>query len=241
MPSSPSRSRASWRPAPRAAGVDHRVAVARCLVGQREGHAERGSGVGPLRHGIDQGDLDPGDAGEQASRAAADHAGADHGHPVTDQRAGVPQRVDGGLDGTGQDRPAGGHTVGHHEDRLHRHDVRRLVGVQAEDGAAEQPARAGLDDADGEVAVLDRAGQLALLERRAHHGVLALGDPAAEHQRLGAAAHPRDQGPHQHLARPRLGHLGGPELAAARRTQPVRPGRSRHVGSLRAAAGRHRR
>ena len=63
---------------------------------------------------------------------------------------------------------------------------------------------AGLDHADVEVAVLHRSREVALLERRPHHGVLALGNAAAEDQRLGAAAHPRHQRADEHLPRARV-------------------------------------
>ena len=79
---------------------------------------------------------------QQAGDAAADHAGADDRDPVADQRRGVPQGVDRGLDGAGEHRPRGRHVLGHDGHRGGRHDVGGLVGVQAEDGAAEQRRRA---------------------------------------------------------------------------------------------------
>ena len=39
-------------------------------------------------------------------------AGADDGDPVADERAGVPERVDRGLDDAGQDRPGAGTSSG---------------------------------------------------------------------------------------------------------------------------------
>ena len=101
---------------------------------------------------------------------------------------GVPQRVDGGLDGAGEHGARRRHVVGHDGHGAGRHDVGRLVRVQAEDGAPAQLGRPVLDDADVQVAVLDRPREVALLERRAHRGVLARRHAAPEHQRLGAAA-----------------------------------------------------
>ena len=155
----------------------------------------------------------PGIRGEQPGDAAADHAGADDGHPVADQRGRVPQRVDGGLDGPGEHGALGRHVVGHHGERVDRDDVRRLVRVEAEHRPPAQRRRALLDDADAEVAVLHRPGQVAVLERRAHHGVLAGRHPPPEDQRLGAAADPGAQRAHQRLARPGARQPHAPDLA----------------------------
>ena len=176
--------------------------------------------------------VDAGDAGEQAGHAEPDHAGTDDGDPVADQRAGVPERVDRGLDRPCQHRPSRGHVVGNHGDGLDRHDVRRLVGVEAEDGAVAQVVRTRLDHADVEVAVLHRAREVTLLERRAHRGVLALGDAAPEDERLGSAADAGHEGADQHLAGTRIRQDPGMDLAGPGLCQPVRAGRSCHVGSL---------
>ena len=122
---------------------------------------------------------------------------------------GVPQGVDRGLDGAGEHRAGGGHVVGHHGHGAGRDDVRGLVRVEAEDRAAAQPGGAALDDADVEVAVLHRPREVALLERRAHRGVLAARDAAAEDQRLGAAADPGAQGADQDVVRPGSGSADG--------------------------------
>ena len=92
--------------------------------------------------------------------------------------------------------------------------------VEAEDRAAAQVRRALLDDADVEVAVLDRAREVALLERRPHRGVLARRDSAAEHQRLGAAADAGDERAHEHVVRAGVGQRDRPDLAVAGRGQP---------------------
>ena len=146
----------------------------------------------------------PGMLTDQPGDAASDHAGADDRDPVADQRPGVPQGVDRGLHRAGEDGPLRRDLVGDHRHGVGRHDVRRLVGEQTEDGAPPQLVGTAVDDADVEVAVLHRAGEVALLERRPHHVVLALRDSATEHQSLGAAAHPGPQRAHQHLARTRL-------------------------------------
>ena len=76
-----------------------------------------------------------------------------------------------------------------------------------------RPARPPLDHADVEVAVLDRPGEVALLEGRAHGGVLALGHPAAEHQRLGAAADAGAQRADEHLVRTRAPAAGAGRIS----------------------------
>ena len=105
--------------------------------------------------------------------------------------------------------------IGDHCHGVGRHDVRRLVGEQAEDGAPPELVGTAVDDADVEVAVLHRAREVTLLKRCPHHVVLALRDSTAEHQSLGAAAHPGPQRAHQHLARARLRQLDGADLAPA--------------------------
>ncbi len=72
---------------------------------------------------------------QQPCDAAADHPCADDGDPVAEQRRGVPQGVDGGLDGAREHGTTGWHAVGHDGHGARRHDVGGLVGVQAEDRA----------------------------------------------------------------------------------------------------------
>ncbi len=67
---------------------------------------------------------------QQPRDAATDHPRTHHRDPVADHRAGVPERVDGGLDGPGEHGAARRHVVGHDGDRARRDDVRRLVGVE---------------------------------------------------------------------------------------------------------------
>ena len=118
----------------------------------------------------------------------------------------------------------GRHVVGHRGHRGGRHHVAGLVRVEAEDGATEQLGRTVLDDADVEVAVLDRRGELALLERRPHRRVLARRHTAAEDEGLGAAAHPRAQRAHHHVvrARAREGRRCGSRPRPVLRSQKAR-------------------
>ena len=107
------------------------------------------------------------------------------------------------------------------------HDVPRLVRVEAEDGAPQQTGRPGLDDADVEVAVLHRPGEVALLERRPHRLALARRHAAAEDQGLRAAADARDRacGRRRRPGRGRRGRPGGS------RPRPA-PGPRRRARSL---------
>ena len=164
-------------PGGRRAGVHDQVATVGGVGRQREVDAERGRDVGPAGIDVDERDLHAGNRREQARDAAADHPGADDGDPVAEQRRGVPQGVDGGLDGAGEHGTRGRHALGHDDHRAGRHHVGGLVRVQAEDRAAAQLRRSLLHDADVEVAVLDRPGEVPLLERRPHRGVLAGGTP----------------------------------------------------------------
>ena len=225
-------------PGRRRARVHDQVAAAGGVVRLREADAERGRDLGPRRVHVDERDLDRREAGQQAGDAAADHPGADDGDAVADQRGRVPERVDRRLDGAGEHRARGRHVVGHDGHGAGRHDVRRLVRVQAEDRAAAQLRRAVLDGADAEVAVLDRPREVALLERRPHRRVLARRHAAPEHQRLGAAADARAQRPDQDVAAPRLGQRDRPDLSAPRRAEPERVRVVEHVLYL--AAWGHR-
>ncbi len=85
-----------------AAGVDDEVEVVGRVLGERERRAECGRDLRPVALGVDEGHLDARHRGQQAGHAAPDHAGADDGDPVADERPGVPQRVDRGLDRAGE-------------------------------------------------------------------------------------------------------------------------------------------
>ena len=206
----------------RRARVHDQVAVAGGVLRPREAGAERRRDLGPRRVDVDERDLDAREPREQAGDAAADHAGADDGDAVADQRGRVPEGVDGGLHRAREHGARRRHVVGHDGHGAGRHHVGGLVRVQAEDRAAAQLRRALLDGADAQVAVLDRPGEVALLERRAHRGVLARGHAAAEHQRLGAAADAGAQRADHHVAAPRLRQRRRPDLAAPWGAQPER-------------------
>ena len=172
----------------RRAGVDDQVAAVGGVGRQREVDAEGICDVGPAGVDVHERDAHAREPAEQTRDAAADHPGADDRDPVADQRGGVPQGVDGGLDGAGQHGAMRGHVLRHDRHGSGRDDVGGLVRVQAEDRAAAQLRRPLLHGADAQIAVLHRPGEVALLERCAHARVLRRRHAAPEHQRLGAAA-----------------------------------------------------
>ena len=98
-------------PGGRRARVHDQVAPAGRVLRPREAGAEGGRDLGPRGVDVDERDLDPGEAGEQAGDAAADHPGADDGDAVADQRRRVPQGVHGGLDRAGEHRARRWHAV----------------------------------------------------------------------------------------------------------------------------------
>ena len=198
------------------------------VLGQREVDAEGGRDVRMRVVHVDERHLRSRHATDQPGDAAPDHAGAYDRDPVADQRPGVPQGVDRGLHRAGEDGTLRRDVVGDHCHGVGRHDVRRLVGEETEDGAPPELVGTAVDDADVEVAVLDRAGKVTLLKRCPHHFVLALRDSATEHQSLGAAAHPGPQRAHQHLAGTRLRQLDRANLAPAGFADPERARFRRH-------------
>ena len=140
MPSGASRSSDRCSPADVALVCTTRSRLAGGVGGQREVDAERGGDLGAGGVDVDERHLHAGEPGEQARDAAADHAGADDRDPVAEQRRGVPQRVDRGLDGAGEHGARRRHVVGHDDHGPGRHDVGGLVRVEAEDGAAHAAA-----------------------------------------------------------------------------------------------------
>ena len=214
------------QPGSRGARVDDEVEVA-ARAATSSGRAKpTPSRVGHVGSGgvhVDERHPAPGDPGEQPGDAAAHHPRPDDGDPVTDPRRRVPERVDGRLDRAREHGPSRRHVVGDDDHRLDGDDVCRLVRVQAEDRPSDELRRPLLDDADAEVAVLHRRREVTLLVRGAHDGVLVLGHGAAEDDRLGAAAHARVQGAHEHLARAGRGHGSRPDLAPAGLDHPERP------------------
>src|SRR5699024_1071078 len=107
-------------------------------------------------------------------------------------------------------------------------DVPALVWVEAEHQLSVQGWRALFDDADAEVAVLDRAGEVSVLERRAHQRVLLGGDLAAEDQGLGAAADSAAHGADLYVVGARRGQGFCADLAASGLGDPERPRLLRH-------------
>ncbi len=202
------------------AGVEDQVAAALGAVGEGEVRAEGGGHGRPARVDVDQRHDDAGDARQQPGHAAADGSGPHDRHPVTDEGPGVPERVDRGLDHPREDGPGDGHVVRHHRDRGGGDDVRRLVGVQAEHRAPEEPGRTVLDHAHVEVAVLHRPGEVAVLEGGAHGVVLAARHASGEDQALGPPAHPRPESAHGDLVGPAPGQRAPADLARARLRHP---------------------
>ena len=125
-----------------------------------------------------------------------------------------------GQDAVGLSRPDIDITV--------RSRVRAAIGDHRPDIVINCAALTAVDDADVEVAVFHRAGEVTLLKRCPHHVVLALRDSATEHQSLGAAAHPGPQRAHQHLARTRLRQLDRANLAPSGFADPERARFHRH-------------
>src|SRR5690606_21866352 len=107
-----------------------------------------------------------------------------------------------------------------------------LVRVEAEHRPADEIGWSVFDHADGEVPVLHRGGELALLEGSAHHRVLASRHAAAEDEGLGAAAHPAVHGADDHVGGAGIGQLDGPDLALAGGAEPERAGRVSHLSFL---------
>ncbi len=180
------------KPGGRRAGVNDQVAAVGGVGRQRELDAHRGRDVRPAGVDVYERHLHGREPTQQTSDAAADHPGADDRDPVTEERCGVPQSVDGGLDRARENGTSGWHPLGHDGHRAGRHHVGSLVRVQAEDRAAAQLRRPPHHDANVEVAVLDRSREVPLLKRRPHRGVLGGRHTAPEHQGLAASA---DAGP----------------------------------------------
>ena len=219
-------------PSGRGAGVHNQVATAGGLTRQREVDTKCRRNLGPTCVDVDERDVCPRESSQQACHAAAHHTGADNGHPVAEQRLGVPQGVDRGFDGPGKHGTRSRHALRHNRHGARRHHVGGLVRKQTEDGSAAQFRRSVLHRADVEVAVLDRRRELSLLKRRPHRGVLACRHTAAEHQRLSAATDARPQGAHQHVVRPGFREGDRTDLPFTRRAQPKRARFNPHLPHL---------
>ena len=204
VPSAASRSSDRWSPADVALVCTTRSRPPAASSGRAK--STPSAAATSARAGFDVDERDVRTPGNRASRRATQQPTIPA--PTTATRsptsgAASHRRVDGRLHGAGEHRARRWHVIRHDHHGPGRHHVGGLVRVQAEDGAAAQLRRPLLDDADVEVAVLDRPREVALLERRAHRRVLAGRDAAAEHECLGAPAHPRSQRAHEHLVRAR--------------------------------------
>ena len=204
--------------------VDHDVTVGEGVVGVREFDAEC-FGEGALRR-IDVDQLEPlqRKGAQQGGHHAADQAGADDGHAVTQPGPGFPQGVDGGFHGSGEHCPPGRDVLRDHGQGLDRDNVAVLVRVQAEHRAPHPFLRARLHGSHGEVAVLHRRREGTLLQRRPH----LFGNPgrhvAAVDHRFGALADTRVEGTDQRFAGARRGQVLAPEFAFFVADGPIGPG-----------------
>ncbi len=95
--------------------------------------------------------------------------------------------------------------------------------MQAEHAAADQLARASLDNSDHRIAIFDRIRELALLQGAAHPLPFARRDTAMEHETLGAAADAGDQGARPRLPCPGRPGLSRPQFHLAWSDRPQRP------------------
>jgi len=89
------------------------------------------------------------------------------------------------------------------------------MGMERKADAADEIGRSGLDAGDGRVAVFHRKRKGSRHVGRAHAGMLARGNPAVEHEALGAAADPAVKCVQAHLAGGRRRHRFGADFDAA--------------------------
>ena len=122
------------------ARVHDQVATARRLLGEGEVDAQRRRDAGARGVDVDQRDRDSRDPDEQPGHAAAEGPGPHDRHPVADKRCGVPQRVHGRLDDSGEHRPRHRHVRGYDGHGRGRHDV-RSSGAGAGRTPYDRPAR----------------------------------------------------------------------------------------------------
>ena len=189
----------------RGAGVERPGRTRRpAVVGRGEVHPERGRRRGAGRVDVDERHRDARDPRQQPGDAAAEQAGADHGHPVAEQRRGVPQGVDAPSP---RCRPAPPAPPGTSSGTTVTAEAGTTYavwwGCRQKTVRPRRSAGPVLDEADAEVAVLDRAGEVAVLERRPHRVVLARRHVPAEDQGLGPPADRGPQRPHEHVLRAR--------------------------------------
>ena len=135
-------------------------------------------------------------------------------------RPAVPESIERRFEIRGQHRARGRNAVWKRVHRFGRDDETGLMGMEDEHGTAHQVGRALLDSTDARVAVFDRSGEAAHLKRGPHAGPFALWHAAIEHERLGAAANPAVQRPHQYVTLGRRRQGLAPNLSAAGRRHP---------------------
>src|SRR6478736_4068951 len=97
----------------RRAGVDDHVASVGGVGRGREVDAEGVRDVDPAGIDVHQRYAHAREPAEQTRDAASDHPGAHDRDAVTDERGGIPQGVDGGLDGAGQHGAIRRHALRH--------------------------------------------------------------------------------------------------------------------------------
>ena len=171
-----------------AARVDHEVGLGARAAGSGEADAQRAGDRRAARIRVDELDLAAGHAPGEPGDEAAERAGADDGDAIAEPQVRVPEAVDRGFEVGREDRARRGDRFGQRVHGRRRHDIARLVRMEAEDAAPAQRRGTFLDLADAAVAVLDRRRELARLERGAHARVFAGRHLAAEDERFGAPA-----------------------------------------------------
>ena len=182
-----------------AAGVDHHIGIATGSVRQGKAHTQSLGDRGTRRIAVDQLHAATGDATGQPRGQQPDTAAPDHAHFIARPDLGIPHGIDRRLEVGGEHRALRGNVIGQPVHGRSRHDVMGLVGMQAKHACADQPRNATDHAAHAGIAVLDRCGKLARLERCAHALVFAHGHGTVEHQRFGAAAHATEQRLYNHF------------------------------------------
>jgi hypothetical protein len=168
--------------------VENDVAIVLCLV--REGEVD-GEFFGEFFLGrVCVHQLQPAQRilPEESRQDTAHQATPDDGDTVSQPRPGFPKGIEGHLHDAREHGTAGRHLVRDGCELVRGDYIEILVRVQAEDGFADPVVRALFYDADGQVAVLDRAWEVALLMRGVHKISHALRNAPLMHHALRAAA-----------------------------------------------------
>ena len=193
------------------------------IGGGGEVHAEgRGEG-GAGGFGIGEDDARTRQLGGQEAHQQAGDAATDDADAIGRGGAGIPQRVECRLHIGGEYGAGGGHVVRHLDQHGERRVEHVLVRMLADDALAHQIGRAGLDQADGAIAVFHRMRKIARLHRRAHALVFGGGNAALEDQAFGAAADAGGQHADARRAGFWIGQVLGAECHAAWRVIPQGP------------------